>query len=207
MYSSIRICTFAAAAIVGAGAFAVGLGQDCAEWLSGRYGMSMSLSFIATPRGHPPVLGFDPATRTLLQNGETLLAVLKGVFSFTRQGDVTIENGLLTDLFPNQTNAGDVPISSNTPVSCSGKYSLNGDALAFNLDCTSSLPNDLTVTIGTFQVDGLVGIDKRTITISSTAGNILTENISTAGTVVAQRQRVCILQGTLAKLADAKQPH
>jgi len=205
MRSHITLCVLAVVAILMSAGFAWGQGEDQAVTLTGRYGLSMIESCIETPRGVPPATGFDPNTRALLQPGEALNAVLKGVVSFGPQASVTIAEGLLSDLFLNQTSVGNVPITSRTPVSCTGQYLRAGEDLNFTLDCAAQLPGNLTVTIGTYQIEGLVGAGRRSIIISSLAGNILTEGFSIGGVTVAQRQQVCLLHGALAKLPDDPQ--
>jgi hypothetical protein len=179
-------------------------GEDHTEVsnLTGRYGLSAFQSCMQTPRGQPPATGFDPNTGALLQPGEVLSAVLNGVISFDAQGNVSVTNALLSDLFHDKTNIGDIPFSAKTPVSCSGHYLREDESLSFTMDCVAQVPPALTISIGPFQIEGFVGINERSITISSIEANILKEKVSVGGNIVAQRDRVCLLQGALNKLQE-----
>ena len=204
MHSPLRLGLLASMAMVLAGSVTLARTQEPdknkADTLNGRYGVSMYQSCIQTPRGQPPATGFDPTTGALVQKGEILGAVLKGTLLFDRQGNVSVPDALLSDLFFDKTNVGDVPISAKTPVSCQGSYSRADESLNLTLDCVAQLPPNLTVTIGTFKIEGLVGTQGRAITISSVEGNVLKESVAVGGHTVAERERVCLLQGALNKL-------
>ena len=165
------------------------------------YGFSMTEFCVETPRGQPPAHGFNPDTRELLEDADAVTAVITGVMQFTNNGDVAINDATISDLFVDQTDVGDVPIASGTPVSCEGTYSMNpGKLVELALNCTAELPNNVSVVIGPFKLRGFLGRLGLTIPISSTAGNIQTETVYVGSTVVAERERVCLIQGTLAKL-------
>lgn len=200
----VMLGTFAAGAAVAQESFA-----DW-EWghsrikafLYGSYGFTLSEFCVETPRQPAPAEGFDPDTRTLLQDAEAVNAVLTGIMRFDRDDNVFIEDASISDLFIDLTNAGDVPIATGTPVSCEGTFAVDRRArLAVSLTCAAELPNNIDVTIEPFELDGFVGRFGGTVPISSTVGNIQTETIRVGGQVVAERERVCLLRGTLAKLA------
>src|ERR1044071_7047505 len=203
MRSRNTLCLLLPMVIVLAGSPAFSQDGD-EDILRGRYGLSVSQSCMETPRGRPPATGFDPNTRALLQPAEVVNAVLKGVITFDREFHVTVGDALLSDLFLDKKNIGDVPISSNTPLACTGGYSRKGESLSFTLDCLAQLPNNLRVAIGTFQLEGFIGLGDRSITISSINGNILKESVSIGGVTVAQRERVCLMQGGLNKLRNKR---
>jgi hypothetical protein len=179
------------------------LAQDRGMPLKGRYGASITQSCVLTPRGQPPAPGFDPATRALLQNGEAITAFVSGIFTFDQSGGVKMTDGFVSDIFLDQKNVGQTPIASKIPLTCAGAYSISDSTYRMALDCRAQAQN-VTITLGTLDLEGFVGPGARALTLGSGTGNILTENVLANGVPVAQRQRVCLFQGSLVKLRDGQ---
>ena len=176
-------------------------GYGAGPRLHGSYGFTLSEFCVESPRQAPPVQAFDPDTRELLQDADAVTAVLNGIMRFHQRGQVFIEDTTISDLFIDTTQAGDVPIAIGTAVSCEGTYVVDWDRrVEITVDCSAELPNDVSVVIGPFELKGFVGRYGLTIPLSSNVGNIQTETVSVGGIVVGQRERVCLLRGTLAKL-------
>ena len=171
------------------------------KFFHGTYGFSLSEFCVETPRQPPPAQGFDPESRALSREADAVIAVLMGVMRFDLYGNVFVQDATISDLFIDATGVGDVPIASGTPLSCEGTYTIErSKRIELVLDCAAELPNGVGVTIGPFQLEGFLGRFGLSIPISSIAGNIQTETVSVGGVAVAERERVCLLRGTLAKL-------
>ena len=169
--------------------------------LRGEYGLALSQSCIFAPLEAPPSRGFDEATGALLVESDAVSAVAKGVVRFSRYGTMTIEDGVLTEIFESQVEVGDIPVMANNRFSCEGPYELaSGGKIEANLTCTVSTPNPgILVTIKPFLLSGFASRLGESIQLTSVAGNIQITEISLQGTVIQERQRACIQSLSMVK--------
>lgn len=169
--------------------------------LRGDYGLTAMEVCVETPREEPPpAMGFD-ANRTLLQDAAAVPAVITGVLSFDTNGEVELHDGSISDLFIDQKTAGEIPIISESPLACDGTYKLGADRrISFELSCQVPLPGGILVTVEPLIFNGFMARHRLAANFASLKGNIQTESIDVRGTVVSQRERVCVTTGSLVRL-------
>ncbi len=172
--------------------------------LRGAYGLGLTEYCVETPRVPPPAEGYDNETRELLSDANAVVAVVSGTMHFERDGNVTLENATLSDLGLDQTEIGDVPIITGAGLTCEGMHSFAGRTrhLEMELDCTAQFGN-VEVTVGPLRFVGFVGRPTHNIILSSVAGNVHTEAIAVDGVPVLERERICLFNGSLARLGNS----
>jgi hypothetical protein len=169
--------------------------------VQGDYGLTATEVCIETPLEAPPAMGFNHETRELLRDAQAVPAVIAGIISFGPKGDVRLDEAKITGLFINRTTVGEIPVNAEAPLSCEGtQVSASERRISFELSCKVELPGGVSVAIETLMFEGLVGIGQSVITLSSTRANVQTSTIIVNNTPVRQRERICALAGTLAKL-------
>jgi hypothetical protein len=177
-------------------------GDADAGTLAGDYGFTTTLTCVRTPFQRPPAAGFDPSTHRLLVDGEVINAVGSGIMRFAKDGAVSIEDGVLTEILANQISAGQIPVAPRTEFTCSGSYIVQPTSrVAATLSCNALVDQPgVSVTLAPFEFEGFVGRGKRSISLSSVTGSTQTVSVSVARDVVEQRERICIQSLTLDKL-------
>ena len=105
---------------------------------------------------------------------------------------MSISDGVLTETSTNRVSAGDTPVLANNHFTCAGPYSYEDGSIAVELSCNVLIPNaPITVTIEPFMLEGYVGWFGNSVKLVSVAGNIQKTQISSQGTVIEERQRIC----------------
>jgi hypothetical protein len=172
--------------------------------LSGGYGMTLSQVCVLTPIQPPPSSGFDPETGQLLTEGEIVSAVSSGVLRFAENGTATIEEGRLSEIFHNNTQPGDLPVVAGNEYTCAGSYVVDAAGrLLMDLTCdVKSSDPGITITLQPFKLEGFASHARQNVELSAIAGNIQTLQISAGGTVVQQRERICLQSLSASKLKD-----
>jgi hypothetical protein len=177
-------------------------GSTKSNTLNGDYGMTLSQTCVLTPIQPPPGIGFDPATGRLLTEGEIVSAVSSGVLRFTQNSTVTIEEGRLSEVLHSNIQPGDLPVTAGNEYTCEGSYDLNAAGrLLMDLVCDvkSSQPG-ITITLQPFKLEGFASRNLQNVELSAIAGNIQTLQILANGTVVQQRERICLQSLSASKL-------
>lgn len=173
-----------------------------ARSLRGVYGASLTQSCIRTPYQPPPAVGFDQASHQLLVEGELVVGTGTGVLRFAKDGVVTLESGLLTEMSESLLAAGQTPVSPGSEFICDGTYaSQPGGKVAVTLACEilTGQPGR-RVTLGPLKFDGFVAEGKRSINLSTPRREVHTVTIADNGTAVLQRERSCLYTWTLDKV-------
>jgi len=170
--------------------------------LKGSYGFSLTQSCVRTPFQTPPVAGFDPVTHALLTDGEVINSAGLGVLRFLRDGKVVVEEGFLTELATAAVSAGQTPVSAGTKFVCTGSHAQSaGGKMALTLSCTVvGTPPGQTVTLNPLNFEGFIGQDRQSVNLTSAQNEVHTVTISVGGTVVKQRERICLQSMKLDKL-------
>ena len=170
--------------------------------LKGSYGFSLTQSCVRTPFQTPPVAGFDPVTHQLLVDGEVINSAGLGVLRFLRDGGVSVEDGFLTELSTAAVSAGQTPVSTGTKFVCTGSHGqAAGGKMTLSLSCTVvGTPPGQTVTLNPLNFEGFVGQDRQSITLTSAQNEVHSVTVSVGGTVVKQRERICLQSMKLDKL-------
>jgi hypothetical protein len=200
-------------ALVTAGIFSTGMlaidagsawGSLKSKTLNGDYGMTLSQTCVLTPIQSPPSSGFDPGTGQLLTEGEIVSAVSSGVIRFAENGTATIEEGRLSEVFHNNTQPGDLPVVAGNEYTCEGSYVLDvAGRLSMDLTCNVKSSNPgITITLKPFKLEGFASRARQNVELSAIAGNIQILEISAGGTVVQQRERICLQSLSASKLRN-----
>jgi hypothetical protein len=178
------------------------LGEAESRPLKGSYGFSLTQSCVRTPFQTPPAAGFDPVTHQLLVDGEVINSAGLGVLRFLRDGQVTVEDGFLSELTTSPVSAGQTPVSAGTRFICTGSHTqAAGGKVTVSLSCTVvGTPPGQTVTLNPLNFAGFVGQDRQSINLTSAQNEVHTVTISVGGTVVKQRERICLQSMKLDKL-------
>jgi hypothetical protein len=148
------------------------------------------------------VAGFDPATNQLLVAGDIADAVGSGVMHFLPDGTVSV-NVVGTELETNLVAAGDVPVSIGVTYACEGTYALQSGGqitVAFPSCKVSSRQPGVTVTVGPLELGGFIARDRATMNLSEVNGTLETVAVAVGGSVVQQRQRICIASFGLSEI-------
>jgi hypothetical protein len=206
-----RLRSWPIIALVTAGALSMGVlaadvgsagGSPKSNTLDGDYGMTLSQTCVLTPIQPPPGIGFDPDTGRLLTDGEIVSAVSSGVIRFADNKTVTIEEGRLSEVFHSNVQPGDLPVIAGNEYTCEGSYELNAAGrLSVDLTCDvkASEPG-VTITLKPFKLEGFASRVQQNVELSAIAGNIQTLQVSAGGTVVQQRERICLQSLSASKL-------
>ena len=176
-----------------------------ANRLQGDYGLTTKESCVRTPFQAPTVPGFDASTNQLLVGADAADAVGSGVMHFSPDGTVSV-NVVGTELEINQLAAGDIPVSVGVTYECDGTYELqSGDqaAVTFPSCKVSSKRPGVTVTVGPLNLTGYIAEDRATMNLSEVNGTIETVAVSAGGSVVQQRQRICVASFGLSAIRSA----
>jgi len=186
--------------------------EDDSNWgqsssrLQGDYGLTTNESCVRTPFQAPSVAGFDPATDQLLVAGDVADAVGSGVMHFLPDGTVSV-NVVGTELEINQVSAGDIPVSVGVTYACEGTYALQSGGqitVSFPSCKVSSKQPGVTVTVGPLDLGGFVARDRGTMNLSEVNGALETVAVAVGGSVVQQRQRICVASFGLSEI---RSPH
>jgi hypothetical protein len=177
-------------------------GEAEGRTLNGAYGFSLTQSCVRTPFQTPPAAGFDPVTHQLLVDGEVINSAGLGVLRFLREGQVTVEDGSLAELTTSAVLPGQTPVSTPTKFVCTGTHAqAGGGKLTVSLSCTVlGTPPGQTVTLNPLNFAGFVNRDRQSINLTSAQNEVHTVTISAGGTVVRQRERICLQSMKLDKL-------
>jgi hypothetical protein len=141
----------------------------------------------------PPAQGIDPATKQMRVNGEFVSGYGTGTLKFNRNGTVTMEDALITEISSGQTAAGQLPVSVGTKFGCEGNYTLHADGkLNVLLVCETVPPQaGLRVLIQPVEFEGFAG-NGRSINLGTYKRDIHTVTVYSGSTPVQQRQRMCL---------------
>lgn len=166
--------------------------------LKGQYGFTIYRSCISTPGTD----GFDKETGSLLMTAENLAFVDSGIFYFDGKGNIKTLETKIIQMFIDQLNVGDTPVTPNLVTSCQGTYDVkaNKSQYSFEIDCEADLGNNLTLNISTFKSEGYIGFKRKMLTTNEISGNIQTFKISQGEHVIQENERICTTSGTLIKL-------
>jgi hypothetical protein len=177
-------------------------GEAESRLLKGSYGFSLTQSCVRTPFQTPPAGGFDPVTHQLLVDGEVIDSAGLGVLRFLKDGQVTVEDGFLSELSTASVLAGQTPVSAGTQFVCTGSHAeAAGGKVTVSLSCTVlGTPPGQTVTLNPLNFAGFVGRDRESINLTSAQNELHTVTVSVGGTVVKQRERICLQSMKLDKL-------
>lgn len=168
----------------------------------GVYGMTFTQTCVLAPFQAPPAQGFDPDTKSLMTDAEIVSAVSSGVVRFHRDGRMTIEDGLLTEIFNARVSSGDTPVVTGSKYTCDGSYEVNAKGhLSAELVCRVIAPQPgVEVTIQPFRLEGFVSKTAEHITLNAIDGNIQLVSVAVQGQVVQERERICLQNLSLARL-------
>jgi hypothetical protein len=158
---------------------------------SGDYRVVINQTCVRTPFQAPPAAGFDPATRQLLVEGESLTAIGSGLLRFARDGSVTLLDGVQTEVSLDQVAAGNTPVTPPAKFSCAGNYSVWYRKVSLSLSCEVPVQPGVKVTVGPQKFEGYFDRSRRSINLTNITGGIQTITVAVDGVPVQQRQRIC----------------
>jgi hypothetical protein len=163
--------------------------------LNGEYRVVITSSCVRTPYQPPPAAGFNPTTKQLLVEGETLTALGSGLLRFALDGTVQVLEGVQTEVSLDQYAAGKTPVAPPVEFTCTGTYTRQGRKISMNLPCNIKVPNPgVSVTLGPQQFEGYLSRNLQTVNVTNIAGGIQTITVSVNGNPTQQRQRICTQQ-------------
>jgi len=200
-------CRLALGLLVCAGALAVGSPAQAGgakDRLHGAYGMTLSQTCVFPPLAPPPNPGFDPATGALLQPAEIVSATSTGIMRFADDGVVTLEQGVLSEIFQPRVQPGQVPVGARNAYRCAGPYTFADQReLSIDLTCDVLVPRPgVAIRITPFQLSGYVSRSRESINLAALEGNVQLLELSVDGQVVQTRERVCLQHLTLDRIRD-----
>jgi hypothetical protein len=206
-----RLRSWSKFGLVAVGILSVGLiaadvanaeGSSHSKKLNGDYGMTLTQTCVFTPFQPPPGLGFDPDTGRLLIDGELVSAVSSGVLRFAPDGTATIEEGRLSEIFHRNIQSGDLPVIPGNEYTCAGSYELHAAGkLSMDVECNVKPPQPgVVVTLKPFHLEGFVSRAHQNVHLSAIEGNVQTVHVSVEGTIVQQRERICLQSISASKL-------
>ena len=168
--------------------------------VKGEYRVIVNQVCVRTPFQPPPANGFDPNTKQLLVEGETIAALGTGLLRFEDDGTLQMLEGTQTEVSFGLIAPGKTPITPPAQFTCSGNYTADGDKVSFTLTCDIKVPDpSLKVTVGPQQFEGYVDREKKTMNLTNIAGGIQAITVSMFGNPVQQRQRICTQHSLLAR--------
>jgi hypothetical protein len=182
-----------AAGMVALNAYAAGEpDQGLPQHLSGDYRVVITQTCVRTPYQNPPASGFDPDTRQLQVDGETLTAIGSGLLRLSDDGSAQLLDGVQTEVSVGQTAAGNTPVAAPSQFTCSGTHSLDRGKVALSLSCDVSVPQPgVKVTLAPQNFEGYAALRAEALNLTNITGEIQTITVSVGGNAVQQRQRVC----------------
>lgn len=166
--------------------------------LNGSYAFTASRTCVQT---FPYTPGFDPATKELRSNGETVGFVESGTLIFSGTGLVKGTDITVAVMEPAKAVAGSIPMQNGIKSSCTGTYAMNADrSYTTNLACTAQVGGGVSLTISPAVYRGSGDPFLNMLTISETGGDIQTVGIAFEGYPTGQTfERVCTSSGTLVR--------
>jgi len=169
--------------------------------LQGSYGFSLTQSCVRTPFQAPPASGFDPATKQLRVAGEFVSGFGAGILRFAKDGIVTLEDGLITEIAASQVSSAQTPVSPGTKFECVGRYQIQPSRkISLSMSCEVAVPQPgLRVVIEPVVFEGFVG-STRTMNLNTTKRDIHTVTVWNGGTALQQRERICLQSLNLDRL-------
>jgi hypothetical protein len=155
---------------------------------------------VRTPYQPPPANGFDPNTKQLLVEGETISAIGSGLLRFEEDGSLQLLEGKQTEVSLGLIAPGKTPITPPAEFTCAGNYTVDSGKVSFTLTCDIKIPDpNIKVTVGPQQFEGYVDREKKTMNLTNIAGGIQAVTVSMFGNPVQQRQRICTQHSLLAR--------
>jgi hypothetical protein len=172
----------------------------------GDFGFTTKESCVRTPFQVPSAPGIDPATGQLLVAADVSDAVGTGVMHFSLDGKVSV-SVVGAELQTSQVAVGDIPVTPGVTYACDGTYVLqSGGQIAVSIpSCNvSSNKPGVTVTVGPINLEGFVARDRETMNLNEVKGSIEVVAVSAGGTVVQQRQRICVASYGLSRVHNSQ---
>jgi hypothetical protein len=165
---------------------------DADRNLSGVYRFTTSETCVRSPFLAPQTAAFEPSSRQLQVDGETVSALGGGLLRFSRNGTVTLEEGRQTEISTGRVGAGTTPVAPPSQFTCSGTHRLEGNKLVMSLACDVKQASPVVkVALGPLNLEGYLGLTPLAIDMVNAGGDIQTISVSVNGNVVQQRQRIC----------------
>jgi hypothetical protein len=164
--------------------------------LRGNYAFTASRTCVQTP--YAP--GFNPATRQLLTDGETVGFIETGTLTFSGTGTVKGTDITVAIMEPGKTTAGSVPMQNGIKSSCTGTYTVNPDkSYTTNLACTALRSDGIALAISPAAYRGASDSFQNTLTISETGGEIQTVQVTIGAYLLQTFERICTSSGALVR--------
>ena len=165
---------------------------DPARGLTGTYRFTTSETCVRSPFLLPPAAAFEPNTRQLMVDGETVSALGNGLLRFSSDGSVTLENGRQIEISTGRVGTGATPVAPASLFTCSGTHQLQGNKLSMSLACdVKQAAPVVKVALGPLNLEGYLGISPLFIDMVNIGSDIQTLTVSVNGNPVQQRQRIC----------------
>jgi len=123
---------------------------------------------------------------------------------FGADGVVTLEEGLLSEIFQPRVQPGQVPVGARNAYRCAGPYTfLEQRRLSIDLTCDVLVPRPgVAIKITPFQLDGFVSRSRESINLAALEGNVQLLELSVNGQIAQTRERVCLQHLTLDRIRD-----
>jgi hypothetical protein len=175
--------------------------QQGPQQINGEYRVVINQTCVRTPFQPPPANGFDPATKQLLQEGESITALGKGLLRLDNNGSAELTEGSQTEVSFPSLAPGKTPVTPPADFTCSGTYTLDSGKMVLTLpSCNVRVPEpNITVTVGPQHFEGHVGQNRKTISLTNMAGELQSITVSAFGNPVQQRQRICTQHALLTR--------
>ncbi len=166
--------------------------------LNGSYSFTASRTCVQTLPNAP---GFDPATKALRSDGETVGFVESGTLTFSGTGLVKGTDITVAVMEPAKAVANSAPMQNGIKSSCTGTYTVNADrSYTTNLACTAQVGGGVSLTISPAVYRGSSDPFLNMLTISETDGGIQTVEVFYGSYPTGQTfERVCTSSGTLVR--------
>jgi len=166
--------------------------RDGDQSLVGTFRFTTSEICVRSPFLPPAVAAFEPNTRQLMVDGETVSALGGGLLRFSRDGSVTLEEGKQTEISVGRVGAGTIPVAPPSLFTCSGTHRLEGNKLLMSLACNVQQASPaVKVALGPLNLEGYLGFAPLSIDMTNSGADIQTISVSVNGNLVQQRQRIC----------------
>jgi hypothetical protein len=166
--------------------------EERPQGANGEYRVVINQTCVRTPFQVPPAAGFDPATKQLLVDGETVTALGTGLLRLGNDGSAELTDGRQTEISMDLLAAGKTPVTPPAEFTCAGRYAIEEGKMTLTLTCDVKVPDPgVRVTVGPQEFEGHIDRDKKTINLTNIAGGIQAVTVSVFGNPVQLRQRVC----------------